>query len=93
MADMKTACQARVRATITLAAGAVLQPGAVNCVSVPVPGLRTNMLVHVNKPTSDDGIFLVGARVSAADTLEICLWNTTGAAHSTVSQDYFVVGF
>jgi hypothetical protein len=83
----------RIVATITMAANEVLQPGAVSCLTLNVPGLRTDMAVLVNKASADAGIFLISYRVSAKDTLEVCLWNNNGSAHTTGADDYFVVGF
>lgn len=45
-----------------------------------VPGvLPTDMLVEVNKPTSQAGLGIAGVRVSAANTVAITFSNNTGA--------------
>jgi hypothetical protein len=44
-----------------------------------VPGLLVGDFVAISKPTQQAGLGIVGARVSAADTLEITYSNNTGA--------------
>lgn len=56
-----------------------------------VTGLRTDTQVVVTKPTSDTGLVLLDSRVSAADTLELTFWNTTGAAIDPAAQNFYVV--
>jgi hypothetical protein len=57
-----------------------------------VVGLMTSDKVFVNKPTAQAGIGIVGARVSAADTLAITFANVTaGALTPTASETYGVV--
>ena len=54
-------------------------------------GLLTTDYVYVNKPTAQAGIGIVGARVSAADTLAITFMNATAATVTpTASQKYVV---
>jgi len=54
-------------------------------------GLLTTDFVYVNKPTAQAGLGIVGARVSAADTLAITFMNATAATITpTASQVYIV---
>lgn len=54
-------------------------------------GLLTTDYVYVNKPTAQAGLGIVGARVSAADTLAITFMNATAATITpTASQSYIV---
>jgi hypothetical protein len=56
-----------------------------------VKGLKVGDLVSVNKPTAQAGLGIVGARVSAADTLAITFANVTGGAITpTASQVYLI---
>jgi hypothetical protein len=56
-----------------------------------VRGLRTTDIVTVQKPTAQAGLGIVGARVSAPDTLAITFSNnTSGAITPTASQLYYV---
>ena len=80
-------------------ADAVLSPAAVGANTTAeqtftISGLTTDMVVYVNKPTAQAGLGIVGARVSAADTLAITFSNNTAAAITpTASERYLVVGF
>lgn len=57
-----------------------------------VSGLKVGDFVAVNKPTTQAGLGIVGARVSAANTLAITFANVTGGAITpTASQSYFVL--
>lgn len=54
-------------------------------------GLLTTDYVGVNKPTAQAGLGIVGARVSAADTLALTFSNNTaGAITPTASESYKV---
>lgn len=57
-----------------------------------VTGLLVDHVVTVNKPTATAGIGIVGARVSAANTLAITFMNSTGGALNPGSETYSVVG-
>lgn len=48
--------------------------------TVTVTGLRTSDIVSVNPPSLTTGLHYVSARISAADTLELTLYNDTGGA-------------
>lgn len=57
-----------------------------------VNGLLTSDVVLVQKPTSQAGLGIVGARVSAANTLAITWANVTGGALTpTASETYVLV--
>jgi len=57
-----------------------------------VSGLKVNDHVSVNKPTSQAGLGVVGARVSAADTLAINFGNfTSNAITPTAAENYTVL--
>lgn len=58
-----------------------------------VPGLAVgDVVLAINKPTAQAGLFIGGARVSAANTLAIVFGNDTGGAITpTASQTYEVV--
>ncbi len=59
--------------------------------SFTVTGLKTSQVVVVNKHGDDDGLFLVGARVTADDTLALTFWNPSAAAIDPASQTFKVV--
>lgn len=57
-----------------------------------VNGLQPGDFVSINKPTAQAGLGLVGARVSAANTLAITFGNYTGSAITpTAAQVYLVL--
>lgn len=76
--------------------GVTLSPAAVaNATSAEqtftCTGLLTGDMVSVSKPTAQAGIGIVGARVSANDTLAITFMNATSATVTpTASQVYLV---
>jgi hypothetical protein len=56
-----------------------------------VTGLLVGDVVNVNKPTAQAGLGVVGARVSAANTLAITFANfTAGSLTPTASETYVV---
>lgn len=58
-----------------------------------VPGLRltTDMIAGISKPTAQAGLGIVGARVTANDTIGITFANVTaGAITPTASQVYLI---
>lgn len=74
-----------------------LNPSAVSANSVSretftVSELTTDMNVVVSAPSLEAGLFLIQARVTAANTLELSIWNTTGAEVNPASQAFNVVG-
>lgn len=56
-----------------------------------VPGLTTNDVVEVNKPSHTSGLIIGNIRVSAADTLAITFANITGGAIDAASEDYEII--
>ena len=56
-----------------------------------VVGLKTTDVVVVNKPSHQTGLGIVGARVSAANTLAITFMNTTGAGIDPSSETYTIL--
>jgi hypothetical protein len=57
-----------------------------------VTGLLTTDYVYVNKPSADAGVGIVGARVSAADTLALTFMNaTTATVTPTASESYIIL--
>ena len=57
-----------------------------------VTGLQAgDIVVAVNKPTATTGVGIVGARVSAADTLALTFMNSTAGAVDPASEVYTVV--
>lgn len=62
--------------------------------TVTVTGLTTDDAVMVSKPTAQAGIGIVGARVSAANTLAITFMNATASGVTpTADEVYKVVAF
>lgn len=59
--------------------------------TITVTGVATGQLVVVNKPTSQAGLALCAARVSAANTVALTFGNDTAAAITpTATETYFV---
>lgn len=61
-----------------------LNPASINAASYStqtfaVTGLDTNDIITVNPPTLTSGLYLISYRVSAADTLSLTYYNSTGA--------------
>jgi hypothetical protein len=57
-----------------------------------VPGLTVGGVVYVNKPTAQAGLGIVGARISAANTLAINFGNFTASPIvPTASEVYNIV--
>ena len=55
-----------------------------------VNDLTTEDIVTVNKPTHTTGLGIVGARISAANTLAITFGNFTGSAIDPPSETYLI---
>jgi hypothetical protein len=55
-----------------------------------VVGLTTNDIITVNPPALTAGLDLIGARVSATDTIELVFWNSTGAAIDEGAGTYLI---
>jgi hypothetical protein len=76
---------------VAVAAGAAI--GATTSVArtYTVIGLRVGDIVTANKPSAfTAGLGLVGARVSAADTLELTYMNATGGGLSIQTENWLV---
>lgn len=58
-----------------------------------VAGLAVGDVVFVNKPTAQAGLGIVGARVSAANTLAITFANNTAGAITPTASETYRVGF
>jgi len=58
--------------------------------NVTVTGVKVGDVIHVNKPTAQAGLGVVGARVSAADTVSVTFGNFTAATPitPTASETY-----
>lgn len=56
-------------------------------------GLTTDMKPLVKAPALESGLFILDARVSAPDTLEIDFQNFTGSAVDPASQTFEVTAF
>lgn len=56
-----------------------------------VAGLIYGSVVYVNKPTAQAGLGIVGARVSANDTLAITFINATGAGITPTAAELYLV--
>jgi hypothetical protein len=57
-----------------------------------VQGLRVGDVVYVSKPTAQAGLGIVGARVSAANTLAITFVNVTTSAITPTAGEVYQVG-
>lgn len=55
--------------------------------TVTVPGLNINDFVRVSKPTHQAGVGVVGARVSATDTLAVTFMNATGSGITPTASE------
>jgi hypothetical protein len=84
----------RFVATLTLSPAAVGTGPVVAAQDFTVAGLKTDMLIHIqSQATEQAGLGIVGARVSAANTLTVNFLNTTTAPITpTAASTYFVVG-
>ena len=51
--------------------------------NLTVTGVKVGDVIHVNKPTAQAGLGVVGARVSAADTVSVTFGNFTAATPIT----------
>lgn len=97
-----TASEAYIVTTIpaNLQLSATLSPAAVAAATVVeqtftgITGLSPGMIVQVNKPTTQAGLGVLSARVSAANTLAITFINPTAATITpTASEVYTVAAF
>jgi hypothetical protein len=56
-----------------------------------ITGLQIGDVVNVNKPTSQAGLGIVGARVSAANTIAITFSNNTASGITPTASEVYVV--
>lgn len=56
-----------------------------------VAGLKLGDTVFVNKPTATAGVGIVGARVSATDTLALTFMNATAGSLDPASESYIII--
>jgi len=89
---VKTASAMTFAQTVTLDVSSV-PANSVQEESFTVNGLRADHCIVVNKPTADAGLIVVGARVSATNTLALTFQNVTGTAINPASQNFIVVAF
>jgi hypothetical protein len=76
--------------------GVSLSPSAVSANTTAeqtftVTGLQVGDVVNVNKPTAQAGLGIVGARVSAANTLAITFSNNTAGSITPTASEVYVV--
>src|SRR5690348_5270270 len=71
-------------------AGAIAASSQV-AITGTLTGLKTDMLILVNTPTSTTNAMCVGGRCTAADTLELSYINPAGSATPT-SGTYIIIG-
>ena len=74
-------------------AAAAVGANSVSRQTVTVKGARMNMAILAVKPTDEANLFLIGARVTAKDTVEIDIWNNSAGSLTPAAQDYYFVGF
>lgn len=77
--------------------GPALSPASVAANTVAeqtftVNGLAVGDFVNVSKPTTQAGLGIVNARVSAANTLAIAFANATSSAISPTAAEIYVIG-
>jgi len=60
-------------------------------VTATFEGARSEDVVVVNKPSHETGIGIVNTRVSADDTIELTIMNTTAGAIDEVAETYNVL--
>ena len=73
-----------------------LNPSAINANSISketftVNGLLPEMVVCVNAPNLEAGVFCISAFASAANELTLVLWNSTAASVNPASQAFKVI--
>jgi hypothetical protein len=56
--------------------------------TITVPGVAVGDVVFVNRQRHDAGLGIVGARVSAANTVSVVFSNNTGTAIDAVASDF-----
>jgi len=66
---------------------------AIQVETFAVAGLDTTMRLIVDAPSLEAGLFLIGAEVSAADTLKLTFWNSTNGNINPAAQIFAIKGF
>lgn len=56
-----------------------------------VPGAKVGDYVYVNKPSAQAGLGIVGARVSATNTVGITFSNNTGAGITPTASEAYLI--
>jgi hypothetical protein len=75
-----------IRQTLTASSVAT---GSTGEYTFTVPGLKTNDVVVVNRPSSQSNVAIGGTRVSANDTLAVTYFNLSTTASATpTSEEY-----
>ena len=59
-----------------------------NATTINVPGANVGDLVIAFKPTTDAGLAVVDARVSAADTIQVTFMNSTASPVDASSESW-----
>ena len=59
--------------------------------SVTMAGVTTNDGIIVNPPALTAGLYFISARVSAADTIELLFYNSTGGAIDEAAANYIFI--
>ncbi len=90
--------QFRVALPYQFASNVAINPSSINASSVSVEtftinGINTDTSYNVDMPSLDAGVFIVGCRPTATNTLEISFWNSTLGAINPASQDARIIGF
>jgi hypothetical protein len=76
---------------VAVAAGAAIGAATSVARTYTVTGLRLGDIITANKPSAfTAGLGLVGARVSATDTLELTYMNTTAGGLSIQTETWFI---
>ncbi len=75
-----------------------LNPSSINANSVSVEtftvtGVNLDTMYHCDALSLDAGLFIVGCRPTAANTLELAIWNSTNASVNPAAQDFRIIGF
>lgn len=74
-----------------------LDPSSINANSVSVEtftvtGVTLDTMYRADGLSLEAGLFILGARPTAANTLELSIWNSTNAAVNPASQTFRIVG-
>jgi hypothetical protein len=78
--------------TPTLNAGNVAANSVVT-EAFTVTGVNPETNYHVNAPSLEAGLFIIGAKSTAVNSLTIVFFNPTGSDINPASQQYNIIGF